>query len=114
MAEVTKDQAQMPEHSVLTPYFMYAVVYNTQIYITCSPCVLQQVTVNGSQEKAHINRHNVSLSLGASRPFNNMYVCDHVQLHTIDTNECLSTDSVYSVYIMYIYMYMYEYLSCVM
>ena len=79
-------------------------VYNTLKYITCSPCDLQQVTVNEAKE-AHAKRQNVPLRFGATHPFvhnididTTIYVHDHVQLHTIDTNECLSTDSVQIIY----------------
>ena len=77
-------------------------VYNTLKNITCSPCDLQQVTVNEAKE-AHAKRQNVPLRLGASHPFVHTYVTltlipqyvyDHLQLHTIDTNECLSTESI--------------------
>ena len=50
-----QDQVQMSELSILTPY--YVAVYNTLKYITCSPCDLQQVTVNEAKE-SHAKRQN--------------------------------------------------------
>ena len=58
-----QDEVQMSELSIFTPYFMYIVVYNTLKYITRSPCVLQQVTVNGSQKEAHIKGQRYFIAL---------------------------------------------------